>query len=44
MNPLPTLAEQDNELFAAGAVLGKSRDQLLAAILQNHWRPHAHPA
>ncbi|CAN5395625.1 hypothetical protein BH11MYX1_BH11MYX1_53200 [soil metagenome] len=41
MNPLPTLAEPDNELYAAAGRLGKSRDQLLAAILHNHWRPHA---
>ena len=44
MNPLPTLAEPDNELYAAAALLGKSPDHLLSAILHNHWRPHAHPA
>lgn len=44
MNPLPTLAEPDNELYAAAALLGTSADQFLAAILHNHWRPPTHPA
>ncbi len=44
MNPLPTLAEPDNELYAAAALVGTSVDQLLAAILHNHWRPPTHPA
>lgn len=44
MNPLPTLAEPDNELYAAAVLLGTSADQFLAAILHNHWRPPTHPA
>ena len=44
MNPLPSLAPGDDELYAAAAFMGRTREDLLAAIVSAVSRPRARPS